>query len=337
MQRSNSANIANIGACRTQAGWDVSEFSWPTPTAPSHLASNVTATFAPTLALGKRHREVEVPQGDVVGTHTHEVPPQKRVRAVGTTMGILKAARSAARTHHELAARIPTKISNTPKAAGRGAERLATPSAQGICHQPLQGPSFQRGWVVEAADGKLTWVEESVDEEAAHHIGKAEQKRKDEATSKLFEIPPNFEPGHRSLLQASESDFARGAVQEIKCRLCPDEKFKNFQDYKRHCDFKETHPLVIDFCDQCGDFFARTDSLLRHGRQRPPECLKVTPEVAAQKRSATEEAHGEFIRRLEDGLKMGQDIGKPFSEIIKDKYPESSKKRMRTRSGNKRS
>jgi hypothetical protein len=152
-------------------------------------------------------------------------------------MGILKAARSAARTHHELVARIPTKTSNTPKAAGRGAERLATPSAQGICHQPLPGPSFQRGWVVEAADGKLTWVEESVDEEAAHHIGKAEQKQKEEATNKLFEIPRKFEPGHRSLLQASESDFARRAVQEIKCRLCPDEKFKNFQDYKRHCDY----------------------------------------------------------------------------------------------------
>ena len=53
----------------------------------------------------------------------------------------------------------------------------------------------------------------------------------------------------------------------------------------------------------------------------------VTPMEAAQKRKATEEAHEEFIWRLEHGLKTGQDIGKPFSRIIKDKYPKSSKKR----------
>jgi len=45
--------------------------------------------------------------------------------------------------------------------------------------------------------------------------------------------------------------------------------------------------------------------------------------MAAQKHRETEEAHEEFIRRLNSG----QDIGKPFSEIIKEKFPESSKKR----------
>jgi hypothetical protein len=256
-----------------------------------------------------------------VGIHTHEVPPQKRARGV-------KTARSAARTHHQPVARIPkTIVVSKPKAAGRGAERLATPSAQGIYHQPLPGPSFRRDWVVNAADGTPTWDEGSVDEEAAHHIDNTVEQRHEEVTNKLFEIPRKFEPGHRLLLQASDADFARGAIQAIECRLCPNTKLKNFQEFKRHCDSTEAHPLVIHFCDQCGDFFARPDSLARHRKQRPPECRMVTPEEAAQKRWATEEAHDEFFRRLEHGLRTEQDIGKPFSRIIKDRYPKSSKKR----------
>jgi hypothetical protein len=45
---------------------------------------------------------------------------------------ILKAARSALRSHHKPAARIPkSRINREPKEAGRRAERLATPNSQG--------------------------------------------------------------------------------------------------------------------------------------------------------------------------------------------------------------
>jgi hypothetical protein len=297
--------------------------------------SNVTPTFAPIVALGKRHREAKEPQGDggLVGIHAHEVPPQKRARGSGTTKGILKAARSAAKTHHEPVARIPKqRIDDKPKAAGRGAERLATPSAQGIYHQPLPGPSSQRGWVVDAAHGKPSWDEGSVDEEAAHHVENTVEQHQEAVTNRLFKIPRKFGLAHRSLLQASDADFARGAVQEIRCRLCPNKKIKNFYQFMRHCNFTETHPFVIDFCDKCGDFYARPDALKRHGKQRPSECRRVTPEMAAQKRRATKVIHGEFMRKLKHGLNTWQDIGKPFSHIIKDKYPGSSKKR--TDSGN---
>ncbi len=289
---------------------------------------NIAATFAPTVALGKRHREdseEEEPQreGGLVGIHTHEVPRQKRARGRGTTKGILKATGSAAKTHPELVARIPkTSFDNKPKAVGRGAERLATPSAKGVYHQPSSGPSFQRGWVVDAAAGEPTRVEGSA-EGTAHHIDNTAQDQKGQEASKLFEIPRRFKHGYKMLLQASESDFARGAIEVIKCRVCPDAKFLNFQQFKRHCDFTEAHPLVIHFCNLCGNFFARPDALGRHRRDRPPECRKVTLEMAAQKHRETEEAHEEFIRRLNSG----QDIGKPFSEIIKEKFPESSKKR----------
>jgi hypothetical protein len=179
---------------------------------------------------------------------------------------------------------------------------------------------------VDAADGKPSWVEGSVDEEAVHHTDSTVLQQHEEETE-LFEIPRKFKPGYKLLLQALEADFARRAVHTIKCRLCPDLKLKDFEEFKRHCKTTETHPLEIHFCDCCGDYFARRDSLKRHHNQPPPECRKVTSVKAAEKRRVTEEEHEDFIRRLEHGLMTGEGIGRSFSQIIKEKYPESSKKR----------
>jgi hypothetical protein len=180
---------------------------------------------------------------------------------------------------------------------------------------------------VEAADGELTWVEGSVRAEAVRHSDSTtQQQRQEEGREKLFKIPRKFKTEHKALLVATEADLARGTVQEIKCRLCPDTNFKKWEDYKRHCDTIEAHPLKISFCDFCGNFFARGDSLRRHQINQPPECASVTPERAAAKRRETQNAHDEFIGRLKVCLKRGEDIGKSFSQIIKKKYPESSKK-----------
>ena len=262
-----------------------------------------------------------------MGINTHNVPPRKRAR--GGTSGILKAKRSTARTRHNLVARIPeTTINGKPKEAGRGAERLATPSAHGIYRQSSLGPSFQQGCAVEPADGKSNWVEGS-DEDVAHRIGSTVGQEQEEAIEP-FKIPRKFEPGYRLLLQASEADFARGAVQKIKCRLCPDTKLRNFGEFKRHCKTTETHPLNLYFCDRCGDYFARSDSLNRHHIRRPPECRDAKSLAkAAEKRRVTEEAHEVFTRQLEHALITGEDIGMSFSQIMKAKYPESAKKRTR--------
>ena len=270
-----------------------------------------------------------------VGVDAHKMPPLKRVRGGKAVNGIpTKAKWSAIRTRDKPVARIPkTRIDYEPKEAGRGAERLATPSLQGIHHQLLLGPSFQQDWAVEPVNGQPTGVEGSVDEEAEHHIGSMVQERQEEA-DQLFKIPRIFKPEFRMFLQASEADFARGVVQGIKCRLCPDTKLKNFQEFKRHCKTAEAHPLEIHFCDQCGDYFARPDSLKRHHKCPPGECLKVTLEEAADKRRVTEKEHEAFIQRLEHGLKTGEDIGPPFFQIMKEIYPGSSKK-DRTHGGEK--
>jgi hypothetical protein len=286
----------------------------------------VTATYPLTTALGKRHREAEELHDGGPGINTHIMPPQKRAR--GRTSGILKEEWSAARTHHNLVVRIPdTKINSKPEEAGRGAGMLATPNAHGIYYQSLLGPSSQQGWAVEPADGKPTWEEGRVDEEAAHRIDSTVQQQQ-EGAEKLFEIPRKLKPGYTLLLQVSEADDARGAVQAIKCRLCPDSNLKDFEEFKRHCKTSETHPLVIHFCNRCGDFFARGDSLKRHHNQPPAECRKVTPVDAAEKRRETEKEHKAFMARLRSSLETGEDIGKGFSQIIKERFPQSSKKRM---------
>jgi hypothetical protein len=257
------------------------------------------------------------------------VPPQKRAR--GHTSGILNPKRSTARTRHNLVVRTPGKtINSKPEEAGRGAERLAAPNAYGMYHQSSLGPSFQHGWAVESAHGKPTWVEGSGGEEAAHRMESTVQHQQEEATE-VFKIPRIFKPMYRLLLQASEAELACGAVQTIKCRFCPDTTLKDFEEFKRHCKTTERHPLEIHFCDRCGDFFVRGDSLKRHRIKPPAECRKVTPMKAAEKRRVTEEAHEGFIRQLERSLTTGENIGRPFCQIIKDRYPESSKKRTGNR------
>jgi hypothetical protein len=109
---------------------------------------------------------------------------------------------------------------------------------------------------------------------------------------------------YRSLLQVSTAELARGAVKTIKCRICPDTKLKNFEEFKRrHCKTCETHPLEIHFCDRCAIFFARGDALKRHCNQSPTGCHEVSPVEAAEKRQVTGKLHEDFIRRLEHGLR----------------------------------
>jgi hypothetical protein len=81
-------------------------------------------------------------------------------------------------------------------------------------------------------------------------------------------------------------------------------------------DTVEVHPLEISFCDECGDFFARSDSLKRHCKNQPAKCLNITRKKADEKRRETQKAHDESVGRLEGCSNTGEDIGMPFSLII---------------------
>jgi hypothetical protein len=274
------------------------------------------------VTSGKRRRDESHDDGAPVEIHSYEMPPRERT-GTGKATGIL-AARSAARTRRKPAARIPKTTKNgKPMEVGSGARKLAAPNSQGNHHLPLLGPRFPQGWAEEDADGRLIWVEGSVEE------GVMEQQREQVQEDKLFKIPQDFETVHEALLAATRADWARGAVKEIKCRLCPDARLNTWVRFRRHCETAEGHPLRIYFCDDCGDFFARNDSLKRHRENPPVECLNIPPGKADEKRRMTQNAHDEFIAKLEGCLGTGEDIGMPFSHIIKNKYPDSSKKRKR--------
>jgi hypothetical protein len=276
------------------------------------------------LTLGKRHCDAVESHGDggLAVADNYEVPPHKRVRG-GATDGALKAACSVAKACHTHETRVPNQKKNsTSEEAGCGAERLATLSAQGMYHRSLLGPSYQQGRSVTTVEGgQIPWVER-VGEELLHNMASAVQQEEDH----LFQIPSDFE-GFRILLSATEADLARGAVDEIKCRLCPNSGYRNWREFKRHCETSEAHPLNIVFCEHCGDFFARPDSITRHRNKPPAACLEVTPEEAEEKRQETERMHRNFMERVERSLTTGKKIVTSFAQIIKKMYPKSSKKR----------
>jgi hypothetical protein len=258
-----------------------------------------------------------------------EMPPRKRVRG-SKANGILKTEESAttSRTRHKHTAWIPkTKKKSEPKQSVRGAEGLATPDLQGFHHRSLLGPSLQQGWAVEAADGQLIWVEGRV-EEVAHST--VQQDQQDEVEQGCLMIPKGFREEYQALLAATQADWARGAVEEINCRLCPKAKFNNWGQFKRHCDCTESHPLRISFCEYCGDYFARSDSCQRHRENRPAECHRMSSERAAAKRKETVEAHKAFLKMLKAKAFAGEEvIGISFSKTMKGKCPDSSKKRSK--------
>jgi hypothetical protein len=286
------------------------------------VAAASASTAVSTVTFGKRRHDESYGDGAPEDLQGHEMPPPKRTGNINTT-GVL-AARSVARTRRKPAAKIPQmKINREPKEVGSGTRKLPDPNSQGNHHLPSLGPRFPQGWAEEDADGRLIWVEESVEEEV---VGQVQQ-------DKLFEIPQDFEIGHKALLAATQADWARGAVKEIKCRVCPKTQLDTWGQFKRHCETTEAHPLKIDFCNNCGDFFARSDSLKRHCEHPPAKCLSTPPEKANKKRRKTKGIHDKFKARLEGSLGTSENIGMSFSLTVKNIYPASSKKRKRGNRG----
>lgn len=284
----------------------------------------------PTVVIGKHCREAEESHDDggPVGIDSNEMPPQKRARG-WCTDGVPEAAQAVPRTCQKPAAE-NTKDENAHIEMRRGGERFVpnqTSNAQGVYRRPLLRSSLNHGYAVDAPDGQMIWYVEGSVEEEAEHDNTVQQQRQEKTEDRQFKFPKVFEKEQKALLVATETDWACGAIREIKCRLCPDTKLKTWEDFKRHCNTMEAHPLKISFCKHCGDFFARKDSLKRHHENPPAECVSVAPEKAAVKRKETQRLHEQFRVRLEEGLEKHEDIGIPFSQIIKNLYPESSKKR----------
>ncbi|KAH9962035.1 hypothetical protein BGW80DRAFT_1357098 [Lactifluus volemus] len=250
-----------------------------------------------------------------IGGNEHQAN-YKRVKRV-VEIGVLEAAGPSSRARHKPAARIPTSVNGKSKTAGHGAGMLVAPTAHEVYHQSLPGPSVQRELVWPTAPETLPWVEGSAEGDAWHHnsMGVPKQdvmaEHEEQTGGGLFRIPRGLKERHRTLLATTDADWKRGAVDVLKCRLCPGADFSDFDDFKRHCDKAEAHPAKISFCDRCGDFFARGDALVRHKKKPPTECTSVAQDEAKLKRRITEEVYEGFMDRLALWMRTGEGLGKP--------------------------
>ena len=267
----------------------------------------------------------------------------KRVKGKMTTNGVLEAAGSMGRARQNPATMIPVSENNSiSKAAGRRAGKLVAHNTHEVYHQILPGPSVQGATTETTAEEELPWVEGSEEGTMWQCVNSVVQPQEaiisamggetEAAERGAFRIPKHFSKRHRGLLNATSDDWARGAIRELKCRLCPGAAFSNWEDFKRHCDLMKAHPLRVSFCGYCGDFFARMDLLAWHCKSRPPECLGVTPDEALVKCRETERVHGEFQQKLECCLRTNKEFGTPFAQTIKEMYLGSSKRGSRQQS-----
>ena len=264
---------------------------------------------------------------------------RKKTKGKTAIHGVLGAAGRTSRARKPSTRTPASKFNNKSEVAGRGAEGLAVQNAPELYHRILLGPSTQESMEattcenlprVEGREQEATWQhEDGAVEPQGVSTSAAEVEQEEDAEGALFPIPKRLNERHSGFLDATTEDWARAFVRALKCKLCPDAGFCNWEGFKRHCDQSEAHPYKLYFCGWCGDFFARIDSLKRHRESPPPECLCVSPEEALAKRRATERAHRDFLEKLERFFETGEDIGDLFSQVIIDMFPESSKRGSR--------
>ena len=86
------------------------------------------------------------------------------------------------------------------------------------------------------------------------------------------------------------------------------------------------HPVKIMFCEHCGDFFMWMDSLKQHQTSHPPKCLSMTPTEAEAKQCEMNKVYEAYKEKLEEYLKNDEEIGTPFTQIIKEMFLNSLKR-----------
>jgi len=184
----------------------------------------------------------------------------------------------------------------------------------------------------ESHDTRNTVQEQDVAISANDGGSESEAAAAVESPARVYQIPKRLDEWNRAMLLATPADWERGTIRVFKCRLCPDINFFKWEEFKRHSDMSETHPRTISFCDNCADYFARPDSLKRHRKNRPHDCLKASPTTTEDKRKATEQAHADFVVNVGHCLRSGGQLEASFSQIMKSMYPGSSMKRRRRKS-----
>ncbi|KAH9029405.1 hypothetical protein EDB85DRAFT_1528868 [Lactarius pseudohatsudake] len=293
----------------------------------------VSALTPPGVILGKRPRasgtDGAIGRNDTEAEGYGCYDPRQKKKVRGLILGV---SGSLSRAQHKSVTRNPNRETNhKSKAVEHDAGGHAATSAQGLYGRFLTGPSVQQQ-LSEATTQGLTWVEESAHGEEPRKMGGTWKQQQQAAQNgagaeearQHFPIPRSLRERYSKLLAATEADWERGAVNELRCRVCPGARFSKWEGFKRHCDTTRVHPWDIYICDHCGDYFGRSDSFMRHSRRRPRVCQKAVPERAGAKGRDIRRLHEDFKARMVRCLNDGGDIGVPFFRIVKAKYPSSS-------------
>jgi hypothetical protein len=235
------------------------------------------------------------------------------------------------RTSQPLIMRTRTRIKSKSKAAGRGAERLASTTVQGVYPRPLSGLSVPRGLMGLLALEQPPWIEEREQVETRRDIGSSAPQQillqeNTEDGKDLHQIPGNLLERERSMLQMTQAERERGAVSTIKCKLCPKAQLGRWVTFQRHCNTCEKHPLELYFCPRCGDYFARSDSRGRHYKKKDEACRNTLPHDAMQKTEKVERLFEAFNAKLTRFLKSGEKIWPMFSDATSKILKNTSKK-----------
>jgi hypothetical protein len=243
------------------------------------------------------------------------------------TDGVLEAAGSRKRTRPTPVTKTQEKINGKSEAVGCGAGRLASTTARGVYHRSLLGPSVPQGSVGALVHGQPSWTEEREEEETRHDAGSSTLEPQHPAISEdIHAIPRTLTAWQQLLLQTTQADMERGTVNIIKCRMCPDEPFKTWACFARHCRDCEEHPAKIKCCDRCGIYFGRQDSMKRHKESVTKACCATTPAEAAWRKHKAEQLLADFQTRVEYCMRTGEELGRTFAAIAREELPSRSKK-----------
>jgi hypothetical protein len=245
----------------------------------------------------------------------------------------LEAAGTTKRPRRAPAVRTQLRSNSKSKAAGRGAGRLASTTAQGVYHQSLLGPSVPQGSVGALAQGRPSWTEEREQGETRDTGSILPQRsaQHPEITEDLEDIPKTLTTWQMLLLQTTQADVERGAVSVIRCRLCPAERFKTWACFCRHCRDCEEHPAQIQCCKRCGIYFGRQDSMKRHYESATKACRKTLAAEAVRRKYKAAQLLTTFQARVEYCQRTGEVLGPNFAERAREELPCKSKKVISSR------
>jgi hypothetical protein len=305
--------FTNPEICRSQAESESTLGGWSAPGLTSSTPDN--RPELPRMEIGEQYRlgDHDLDRQSLGTDDGHRLRLHERSNTkVAAIAEIMEAGISQTRASRRPAVEIHTDDVNTKsKAVGYRADMLTTQSAHGSGDQHLHVSSVQQEPTAMTTWEKLPLGEGSMQRATSGQSDSMVRRDGAEVELKatkndLFYFPKRLKEYYKLFLDATSEDFERGTLPMLKCKLCHGANFNTWDHFTRHCKSAESQPLKLLFCDRCGNFFARGDSLGRHSDNWAAECRDVSQHEAEAKRNETIEIHREFLINTKAYLETSQ-------------------------------